>query len=115
MHRMSLQEWQERNTPRVSKATAKAQYITRVRREVVKRLLAGGYITKRPAKVKKRWQFTLGGADVETAGFVNAHTRSEARCEIKRVLNVKHLPLGIHITEVTANELPDDQRIAGAA
>lgn len=87
MSRNTLREWQERNVPRLSKASIKQKRAELMAKAVKKYLFDKGVVVKKPPKEKKSWIFEYG----QFVGGVLAHTRSEARAEIKKVVRVKSL------------------------
>jgi len=75
---------------------SKTDQVAYLNRAVKRANKASGYVT---AKKPATWSYTVNGQD----GTVVAHTRSEARAEIKKELGLKgRLPVGVKIERVTS-------------
>ena len=91
MSRMTRTQWEDRHRRVPDKATIQRA----LWREVRRRMLEAGVIQRKPPKEKKTWFFDYDGRQ----GEVSAHTRSEARAEVKRITGSKklHLPLVLYV------------------
>lgn len=100
MSRMTLQQWQERNVPRLSKASIKQRRMELISKAVRKYMLDKGFVIKKPPKEKKVWAYKYA----VLTGTVLAHTRSEARAEVKKATGYKTLNLPLTLYTVDGPE-----------
>jgi len=86
-------------TLRPEKKFTKVEQVEYINRMVKRANKAAGYVTtKQPAT----WNYAVNGQ----SGTVVAHTRSEARAEIKRAVGIKkkdRLPVGITLEKVVTD------------
>lgn len=89
MSRMTKTQWEDRHRRVPDKATLQRA----LWREVRRRMLEAGVIKRKPPKEKKEWLWNYDGRH----GAVFAHTRSEARSEVKKQVGKLKLPLVLYV------------------
>lgn len=89
MSRMTRTQWEDKHRRPPDKETLKRA----LWREVRRRLLEKGIIERKPPKAKKEWLWVYDGRH----GSVWAHTRSDARGEVKKQVGKLKLPLVLYV------------------